>query len=102
LYVGAAKNLLGRHGEAVIWLRRSIEANRNNPMAHFNLAAALALEGPLEEARAAAAAGLALNPGFTIARHQAAQVSDNPRFLAGRKRIVEGMRRAGIPQGQPP
>jgi hypothetical protein len=45
--------------------RRSIEANRNSPLTHFALAAALGLQqGSLDEARTAAAAGLARNPGF--------------------------------------
>ena len=40
--------------EAVAWLRWSTEANRNFPMAHFLLAAALALLGSLDEAEAVA------------------------------------------------
>src|SRR5262249_38796954 len=40
-WVGAAKLLLGADAEAVAWLRRSLEANRNNPIAHFHLSAAL-------------------------------------------------------------
>ena len=43
--VGFAKLQLGADAEAVAWLRRSIEANRNYPIAHFDLAAALALLG---------------------------------------------------------
>jgi hypothetical protein len=51
------------------------------------------------EARAAAAAGVALNPKFTIARYQAFPFGDNPTYLAGRKLIVDGMRAAGLPEG---
>jgi TolB-like protein/class 3 adenylate cyclase len=96
--IGGAKNFLGRQDEAVAWFRRSIEVNRTNPSAHFNLAASLALVGRLEEARAAATAGLALNPKFTIARFQASLWSDNPTYLAGRNLIVDGMRKAGLPE----
>ena len=71
--VGVAKLQLGADAEAVAWLRRSIEANRNFPLAHFYLAAALALLGALDEARAAAKAGLALDPSFTIRRFRAAR-----------------------------
>ena len=39
---GVAKFLVGSDEEAVARLRRSIETNRNYPMAHFYLAAALA------------------------------------------------------------
>jgi TolB-like protein/class 3 adenylate cyclase len=59
-YAGIAKQVLGDDAEAVAWLRRCLEANRNYPIAHFNLAASLALLGSLEEARAAVRAGLAL------------------------------------------
>ena len=99
MFVGLAKLLLGADVEAVAWLRRSIEANRNYPLAHFYLAAALALLGSLDEARAAAQAGLALNPTFTLRRYRAGVTSDHPAYLAGRERVYEGMRMAGVPEG---
>jgi tetratricopeptide (TPR) repeat protein len=68
---GIAKLVLCRDEEAIAWLRRAIEANRNYPMAHLWLAVALAHLGRLTEARAAAQAGLALHPSFTIARFRA-------------------------------
>jgi TolB-like protein/class 3 adenylate cyclase len=97
--VGAAKMQLGADAEAVGWLRRSIETNRNFPLTHFLLAAALGLLGTLDEARAAAKAGLALDPSFTIRRMRMTVSSDNPVFLAGRERFYEGMRVAGVPEG---
>ena len=99
--MGAAKILLGRHDEAVVWLRRSIEANPNNSVAHFRLAAALAHVGRLEEARAAGAAGLALHSQYSVARHEALPLSDNPVYLAGRKLLFKGLRKAGLPEGGP-
>jgi TolB-like protein/Flp pilus assembly protein TadD len=98
-WVGIAKSQLGADAEAVIWLRRGIEANRNIPLAHFNLAAALAVLGRLDEARAAAQAGLAIDPGFTIRRFSLNLSSDNPTYLAKRERVYEGMRLAGVPEG---
>jgi tetratricopeptide (TPR) repeat protein len=65
---GFAKLLLACPEEAISLLRRSIEINRNYPLAHFWLAAALMLIGQRDEARAATQAGLALSPKFTIAR----------------------------------
>jgi hypothetical protein len=59
----------------------------------------LALLGALDEARNAAQAGLALDPGFTIRRYRSSSPSNNPIFLAGRERIYEGMRMAGVPEG---
>jgi TolB-like protein/class 3 adenylate cyclase len=98
-FVGLAKAQVGADAEAVAWLRRSIDANRNVPLTHFNLAAALALLGRFEEARTAAQTGLALNPSFTIRRFQRNLSSDNQTFLAKRERIYEGMRMAGVPEG---
>ncbi len=98
-FAGMAKIQLGADGDAAGWFRRSIEANRNSPFTHFGLGAALALQGSLDEARTAAAAGLALNPGFTIRRLRASKPSDNPAFLAGRERLYRGMCLAGVPEG---
>jgi TolB-like protein len=100
VWVGIAKLHLNADTEAVAWLRRGLEANRNYPLAHFHLASALALLGELDEARAAVQAGLALDPNFTIRRLRAASAwSDNPTFLAGRERQCEGLRLAGVPEG---
>jgi TolB-like protein len=100
-FVGVAKLQLGADAEAVAWLRRSIEANRNFPYAHFDLAAALALLGRFDEARAAAQAGLALDPNFTIRRFRVAtnEGGDVPTSRAWRDRVIEGMRLAGVPEG---
>ena len=98
-FAAAAKLQLGADTEAVAGLRRSIEANRSYPLAHFLLAAALALLGHLDQAQAAAQAGLRLDPTFTIRRYRVNSPSDNPRFLAMRQRLYECMRKAGVPEG---
>ena len=66
----------------------------------FNLAAALAQLGRLDEARSAVKAGLALNPTFTVSRARAAwtAMSDDPTYLAQLEPILEGMRKAGLPE----
>jgi tetratricopeptide (TPR) repeat protein len=99
-FAGDAKNHLGSSEEAVAWLRRSIEANRNFPAANFYLAAALALLGRFDEARSAVKAGLALNPTYTISRARAARTarSDDPTFLAQLEPIFDGLRKAGVPE----
>lgn len=99
VYVGYAKMQLGADADAVAWLRRSIEANRNFPFAHFYLAAVLAQLGSFVEARAVAQIGLALQPSFTIRRFRANAPTDNPTYVAGRERVYEGMRIAGVPEG---
>jgi len=99
MFVGLAKLSLGADAEAVAWLRRSIEANRNHPVPHWFLAAALSFLGSRDEARAAAQAGLVLNPTFTIRRYLARATSHHPSLVAARKRTSEGMRMAGVPEG---
>jgi tetratricopeptide (TPR) repeat protein len=101
VWVGLAKAQLGADAEAVIWMRRGLDANRNYSVAHFGLAATLALLGELDGAQAAAQAGLALDPRFTIRRFRDATNarSDSPTFLANRERLIEGMRLAGVPEG---
>jgi len=98
-WVGNAKSQTGADEESVSWLRRGIEANRNLPVGHFFLAAALAAVDRHDDARNAASAGLVLDPSFTIARFRASAASDNPTYLARRERIYDGMRQAGVPEG---
>ena len=95
---GFAACLLGRDEEAASWFRRSIEANRNFALCHFIYGTVLANIGRMDEARSELAAGLALDPGFTIANFQSAVSSDNPVYLEQRARIIVDMRRAGIPE----
>ena len=98
LYAGLAKVWLDANEEAVGWLRRSIEANRNNPMSHFLLAAALAQLGRLSEARSEVSTGLSINPTFTVARIRVAPSMDNPALNGGRERLIDGLRKAGLPE----
>jgi tetratricopeptide (TPR) repeat protein len=98
--VGFAKLYLGSYEEAVAWCRRAIEANRNYPLIYFQLAAALAQFGRLDESHSVAGAGLALDPAFTVSRARASwrAMSDDPTFLAGLERNLEGLRKAGVPE----
>jgi TolB-like protein/Tfp pilus assembly protein PilF len=97
--VGGAKLQVNADAEAVAWLRQSVEATRNSPLAYFMLAAALALLGQVGQARAAVQEGLALDQTFTIRRFRVNALSDNATFLARRERIYHGMRMAGVPEG---
>jgi TolB-like protein/Tfp pilus assembly protein PilF len=98
LTAGFAACLLGRNEEAASWFRQSIEANRNFALCHFIYATALANIGRSDEARSEVAAGLALDRHFTIANFQSAVWSDNPLYLAQRARVIDDMRRAGVPE----
>ena len=99
-YAGVAKLHLGDWQQAVAWFRRAIEANRNYPVAYFRLAAALAQFGRIDEARSAVKAGLALNPTFAISRARAAWTawSDDPTYLSQLEPILDGLRKARVPE----
>jgi TolB-like protein/class 3 adenylate cyclase/Tfp pilus assembly protein PilF len=98
LTAGFAACLLGRNEEAASWFRQSIEANRNFALCHFIYGTALANIGRMGEARSEVAAGLSLDPHFSITNFQSAIQSDNRVFLAQRARIIDDMRRVGIPE----
>jgi TolB-like protein len=98
-FVGLAKLLHGADADAVVWLRRSIETYRDFFLPHFLLASALALLGQLDQAKAAAETGRVYFADFTIRRYRTNAPSNNQAFLAGRERIYEGMRMAGVPEG---
>ena len=97
---GAANSYLGSYEQAVAWCRRAIEANRNYPEEYFQLAAALAQLGRLDEARSAVKTGLALNPAYTISRARDTRTarSDDPTYLAHLKPFLAGLRKAGVPE----
>jgi len=98
-HAGQAKLWLGADEEAVAWLRRSIEANPNFALTHFTLAAALAHLGRLDEARAAAKAGLALDPTTTIQHLRTLYLGGHPVFMSQNERMLDGARIAGVPEG---
>ena len=98
LHLGLARACLGDFAQALPWIRKSIDANRNNPWAFFHLGGCLANLDFLDEARQEVKAGLAVNPMFTIARYLAGMECDNPVFLAQHWPIVEGLRMAGVPE----
>ena len=54
----------------------------------------------LARAPSEARAGLAIEPTFTspISRFRVREPSDSPTAVAGRERIIGGLRRAGVPE----
>ena len=97
-YIALARLHLGAYGEALDLYRWSNELNPNYATGRFNLAATLVELGRIDEARAEVQAALALNPSFTLRRYRDGAQSDNPDFLKRRERIIEAMRKAGVPE----
>ena len=100
LMAGGAKLTLGADEEAVAWLRRSIELNRNWPFVHFFLAAALANLGKLDEAQGETRVGLTLNFDFHNPAFPRRPGERQPDFLgrkgAHHRRHAEGWRARGV------
>ncbi len=99
-YAGLAKLHLGSYEQAAAWCRRAIEANRNYPLPHFLLAAALAQLGRVDEARAAVKAGLVPNPTLAVSRARPTwtAMADDPTYLAQLEPVFDGLRKAGVPE----
>ena len=98
-WMAEAKLYLGAYGDALNLCHRSVELNRNYPT-RFSYCAAILVElGRLDEAKNEVKAGLALDPNFNLRHYRDAAQSDNPAFLKGRERIIEDMRKAGVPEG---
>ena len=97
-WMAEAKLYLGAYEDALNLCHRSIELNRNYPTRFTYCAAILVELGRLDEAKSEVKAGLALSPNFTLRRYRDGAQSDNPVFLKGRERIIEDIRKAGVPE----
>jgi adenylate cyclase len=87
---------------AIEWLRRTLALAPGQPMTQALLTSALALTGRQGEATEALKQYLSLKAttSKTIAelRPQHRALSDNPKWLAYSDRLVEGLRKAGLPE----
>lgn len=88
---------LGQDDAAIEWCRRSVAIG---PfwISYVDLASAYAWTGRKDEAQAAVAELLKLMPNYTVDRWAHERWSSNPVFLAQYQRIIEGLRKAGLPE----
>ncbi|MCL7940577.1 winged helix-turn-helix domain-containing protein [Halomonas sp. ATCH28] len=95
-YMGFAYLHDEQDAKAITALNRAIAGSPNDPTANFALAAALALNGREEEARAALEHSMALaySDRTTIETLRASHSWMGPGF----KRVLEGLRLAGMPE----
>ena len=92
---------LQQYDQAIEWARRSIAINPNLASPHGILAVALALTGHEAEARDALERYTALCKLKSIAAYKAASAplpSADPRVRAFFDRLIEGLRKAGMPE----
>ena len=86
--------------KAAEWCKKSIATHEGLWWTYANLAAANGWLGHEAEAKAAIDSLHKLKPGFTVQDFVKGTPSDNPQFQSERARIVEGLRKAGLPEGQ--
>jgi adenylate cyclase len=95
-----AHSHLAEWEEAVEWCQKSIATNAGFWLPYVDLAAANGWLGHDAEAKAAVAGLLKLKPGFTVQDWTNIRWSDDPQFQREYQRIVEGLRKAGLPEGE--
>ncbi|MGH1574989.1 adenylate/guanylate cyclase domain-containing protein [Methylobacterium sp. P31] len=83
--------------KAIEWCSKSV-AHGPFWLAYIDLAAAYAWTGRGDEAKQAVAEILKLKPGYTVQKWANMGWSNNPTFLAEYAYIVEGLRKAGLPE----
>ena len=96
-------NFLAQRDQAIDWCekaRASAQSGPNFLFARVHLAAANAWAGHDMEAREAAAQLQKNYPDFTVQKYATMHYSDDPTFVSQRARIVEGLRKAGVPEGE--
>jgi adenylate cyclase len=95
-----ANTHLARDAQAIDWCLKSLATGKTFYFAYVDLASAYAWRGQQAEAAAAVAELLKLRPGFTVQTlvQEGSGTSDNPAFRKEFQRIVEGARKAGLPE----
>ena len=99
---GHALILLGRDEEAIRFLRLALDANPKAVSTHAFLAAAYALTGHIEDARAALAQHDRLRPGETVTNFRRTSPVPfrltSPEYRQQFERVKDGLRKAGMPE----
>jgi TolB-like protein len=93
---------LAQWEKAIEWCQKSITTSAENWFPYVDLAAASAWLGHDAEAKAAITGLVKAYPGLTVHRYadMGARVTYNPTFAQQFQRIVEGLRKAGLPEGE--
>jgi adenylate cyclase len=99
--LGLCHLLLGHVDQAIDLLRKARAENPRTYYIHLYLAGALGLRGDLEEAKAALAESLKLNPeinSFAALRANSRWITNPPHWALREKTLNIGLRRIGYPE----
>jgi tetratricopeptide (TPR) repeat protein len=93
---------LAQWEKAIEWCQKSIATNADFWLPYADLAAANAWLGHDTEAKTAIAGLLKVRPGLTVQSWAglAARITYNSTFADQMQRIIEGLRKAGLPEGE--
>jgi class 3 adenylate cyclase/TolB-like protein len=91
-------NFLAQWEQAIEWCEKARAGAPEFLYALVHLAAATAWAGHDQEAKEAVAQLQKLYPSYTVQTYVGTHYSDDPTFNAQRARIVEGLRKAGLPE----
>jgi adenylate cyclase len=93
-------NYLAQWEEAIPWCEKSIAGIPQAWYPYAFLATANAWAGHDKEAKEAAVQLQKVYPGFTVQTLVGMRMSDDPTFIMQSQRILEGLRKAGLPEGE--
>jgi adenylate cyclase len=91
---------LAQWEQAIEWCEKAVASAPENTYAWVHLAAANAWAGHDKQAREALAQLQKVYPSYTVQTYAGTHYSDDPTFNAQRARIIEGLRKAGMPEGE--
>ncbi len=93
-------NHLAQWEQAIEWCNKAVAGGNQSFFPLVDLAAANAWAGHDKEAKEAAAQLQKVYPGFTVQTWAGIHWSDDPTFNEQYARLVEGLRKAGVPEGE--
>jgi class 3 adenylate cyclase/TolB-like protein len=99
-YMCVLHDQLAQWEQAIPWCQKSIAGIPQVWYPYAFLASANAQAGRDKEAKDAVAQLQKVDPGFTMQSWAGAGGSDDPTYNAQRARITEGLRKAGVPEGE--
>jgi adenylate cyclase len=99
-YMCVLHNHLAQWEQAIPWCEKSIAGIPHVFYPYVELAAANAWAGHDKEAKDAAAQLQKVEPGYTVQTWAGRHMSDDPTYNAQYQRVTEGLRKAGVPEGE--